>query len=343
MPATGVGSDSDAGELDYLEDCTQALHQELEALRAALGEKYQKEERAGSQSGTDGEQPSGPQPAAARMRRVASDVDFGTTTDDAAATTDGDGDCDSAADSDADDDLGVGEVVAKYQDLLAQQALQANRELQQRLRGMLAGVDQVRLWRCAFARGGGAAVAEEDMLAGVDQALDANWGMQLRVKGAEAARRMGPAAAVAARQPLSAAAAAAAGRQQQQRAGGSYAGDVAVDEDGAMLPFRRTIPHTYDPGPSTAITLPGPATLGPNRPLLRSRFWSLPGGGGCAPLPPGGRRLLAADRGQLVGRLWACRLGKWTPGEEAALREAVRLAAIKVLYTHELQVRSGAL
>lgn len=111
----------------------------------------------------------------------------------------------------------------------------------------------------------------------------------------------------------------------------------------AMLPFRRTMPHTYDPGPSTAITLPGPATLGPNRPLLRSRFWSLPGGGGCAPLPPGGRRLLAADRGQLVGRLWACRLGKWTPGEEAALREAVRLAAIKVLYTHELQVGSGAL
>lgn len=40
MPATGVGSDSDAGESDYLEDCTQALHQELEALRAALGDKY---------------------------------------------------------------------------------------------------------------------------------------------------------------------------------------------------------------------------------------------------------------------------------------------------------------
>jgi hypothetical protein len=37
--------------------------------------------------------------------------------------------------------------------------------------------------------------------------------------------------------------------------------------------------------------------------------------------------------------LWAWRLGRWTPGEEAALREAVRLAAIKVLYTRELQVR----
>jgi hypothetical protein len=48
---------------------------------------------------------------------------------------------------------------------------------------------------------------------------------------------------------------------------------------------------------------------------------------------------MAAESGQLVGRLWAWRLGKWTPGEEAALREAVRLAAIKVLYTRELQVR----
>ncbi|WIA19632.1 hypothetical protein OEZ85_005569 [Tetradesmus obliquus] len=300
MPATGVGSDSDAGESDYLEDCTQALHQELEALRAALGDKYQKEERAGSQSGTDGEQPSGPQ----HMQAAAVDTAA------AAAAAGGEGLQPLPS--------WVPTAAGGWRKRLAvmQQALQANRELQQRLRGMLAGVDQ---------------------------ALDANWGMQLRVKGAEAARRMGPAAAAAARQPLSAAAAAAAGRQQQQRAGGSYAGDVAVDEDGAMLPFRRTMPHTYDPGPSTAITLPGPATLGPNRPLLRSRFWSLPGGGGCAPLPPGGRRLLAADRGQLVGRLWACRLGKWTPGEEAALREAVRLAAIKVLYTHELQVGSGAL
>jgi hypothetical protein len=48
---------------------------------------------------------------------------------------------------------------------------------------------------------------------------------------------------------------------------------------------------------------------------------------------------MAAESGQLVGRLWAWRLGRWTPGEEAALREAVRLAAIKVLYTRELQVR----
>jgi hypothetical protein len=40
MSATGAGSDSDAGESEYLEDCTQALHQELEALRAALGDKY---------------------------------------------------------------------------------------------------------------------------------------------------------------------------------------------------------------------------------------------------------------------------------------------------------------
>jgi hypothetical protein len=48
---------------------------------------------------------------------------------------------------------------------------------------------------------------------------------------------------------------------------------------------------------------------------------------------------MAAESGQLVGRLWSWRLGKWTPGEEAALRGAVRLAAIKVLYTRELQVR----
>jgi hypothetical protein len=49
--------------------------------------------------------------------------------------------------------------------------------------------------------------------------------------------------------------------------------------------------------------------------------------------------MMAAGRGQLVGRLWAWRLGKWTPGQEAALRQAVRLDAIKVLYTRELQVR----
>jgi hypothetical protein len=50
---------------------------------------------------------------------------------------------------------------------------------------------------------------------------------------------------------------------------------------------------------------------------------------------------MAAESGQLVGRLWTWRLGKWTPGEEAALREAVRLAAVKVLYTRELQVRGS--
>jgi hypothetical protein len=47
---------------------------------------------------------------------------------------------------------------------------------------------------------------------------------------------------------------------------------------------------------------------------------------------------MAAERGQL----WSWRLGKWTPGQEAALREAVRLAAIKVLYTRELQVSAAA-
>jgi hypothetical protein len=39
MPATGAGSDSDGGESECLED-SQALHQELEALKAALGDKY---------------------------------------------------------------------------------------------------------------------------------------------------------------------------------------------------------------------------------------------------------------------------------------------------------------
>jgi hypothetical protein len=40
MPASGMDGDSDAGESESLEDCTQALHQELEALKALLGSKY---------------------------------------------------------------------------------------------------------------------------------------------------------------------------------------------------------------------------------------------------------------------------------------------------------------
>lgn len=44
------------------------------------------------------------------------------------------------------------------------------------------------------------------------------------------------------------------------------------------------------------------------------------------------------DNPQLVGRLMSWRLGKWTPTEEAQLREGVRLGAIELIYKKELEV-----
>jgi hypothetical protein len=165
------------------------------------------------------------------------------------------------------------------------------------------------------------------------QALDANWLQQRRVQVAQSSRRMGqhPSAALADAGLAIVGPFAGSGADMDVGGGGGQEAAAQLTGSVAAQAMLRG---------GVSLRLAGAPTLGPHATPLQSRFWCLPGGA-AAPLPQGGRVLLAAAR-PLVERLWAGQLGRWVPTDEARLREAVRRAAIKAVYSQRLEVRSTA-